>query len=192
MRTAKRLVAAITCCIFLQSSAFPVHDQPGLAALVQNLESPQTTNDAAEQLMKLGKSDPKVREYLAIHLPQMIEKDSGGPWMNAVHLSGALKIAEATPALAKWLTVDNVGEITTAGFIKLENNPAGKALAEIGDPAIPTLIGVLVHGSLRERRYALYALNLIGSPRAKKTLRTHLKREPDESLRHFIQEALAS
>ncbi len=160
-------------------------------------QSPDEIHQAAEQLLKRGESDPKVREFLALHLPAIIEKGPAqknhpGPWITLVRLAGALKIAEAAPALAKWLTIDNIGEITTAGFVKLETNPAGKALSEIGDPSIPALVGVLDHGSLRERRYAVYALNLIGSPRAKNTLREHLKREPDDSLREFIQKALTS
>lgn len=98
----------------------------------------------------------------------------------------------AAPALARWLTIDNTGETTTAGFIKLETNPAGKALAEIGDPAIPALVGVLDHGTLRERRYAIYALDLISSPLAKKTLHEQLKRESDPALREFMEKTLGS
>jgi HEAT repeat protein len=194
MPTAKKLAVVIVACCAAAGSSLRLscEEPPGVAALFQKLRSAQKTNAATEELEKLGKSDPKAREYLAIHLPAVIEKDSGQPWMNAVRLAGALKIAEAAPALAKWIGLDNIGEITTAGFVRLETNPAGKALSEIGDPAIPALVGILEHGSSRERRSAVYALNLIASPRAKTTLREHLKREPDENLREFIEKALAS
>jgi len=159
-------------------------------------QSPAEIGQAAQQLLTRGKSDPTVRDYLAAHLPPLIEKgpaqkDYPGAWITLARLSGGLKIVEAAPALAKWLTIDNIGEITTAGFTKLENNPAGRALVEIGDPAIPALLGVFDHGTLRERRYAVYALSLIDSPRAKNALRERLSREPDENLRGFIRKALA-
>jgi len=169
-----------------------------IAAVFQRLQSqsPTEVSQAAAQLERQGRSDLKVREYIALHLPPLIEKgpaqlDYPGPWVVLVRLAGDLKIAEAAPALAKWLTVDNLGEITAASFIKLETNPAGKALAEIGDPAIPAVTGVFNHGTLRERRYAVYVLNLIDSLGAKKALREQLNNEPDGQLRDFIRKSLS-
>jgi hypothetical protein len=160
-------------------------------------QSPAEKGEAAAQLLKRGRSDPEVKEYLAVHLPPLIDKgparkDYPGDWITLVRLARELRIAEAAPALTKWLTIDNIGEITTAGFINLENNPAGKALAEIGDPAMPPLTKVFDHGTLRERRYAVYVLRLINSPSAKSMLREQMNREPDEGLRDFIQKTLAS
>lgn len=170
-----------------------------VAAAFQRLQSqsPTDVHQAAVQLLKQGRSDPKAREYIALHLPSLIEKgpaqkDHPGPWVALVRLAGELKIAEAAPALAKWLTIDNLGEITTAGFMKLETNPAGTALVEIGDPAIPAVKGAFDRGTLRERRYAIYVLNLINSPSARAALREHLNREPDEDLRDFIRKSLSS
>jgi len=168
-----------------------------VAAVFQRLESQAPTNvhPDVHQLLNRGRSDPKVREYIALHLPALIEKgpvqsDHLGQWIELVRLAGGLKIAEAAPALTKWLTIDNIGEITTAGFIKLENNPAGTALVQIGDPAIPAIVQVFSRGTLRERRYAVYALNLINSKGAKVALREQLNREPDQDLRNFIRKTL--
>lgn len=170
-----------------------------VVAVFQRLESqsPTEIHQATEQLLKRGRSDPKVREYVALHLPPIIEtgpaqKEYPGPWIELVRLAGGLRISEAAPALAKWLTIDNIGEITTAGFVRLENNPAGAALAEIGDPAIPAIVQVFNSGTLRERRYAVYVLNLINSRDAKSALQKQLTREPDKDLRDFIQKTLAS
>ena len=44
------------------------------------------------------------------------EKDHPGNWIELVRIAGELKIAEAAPALTKWLTIDNIGEMTTRGF----------------------------------------------------------------------------
>jgi len=167
-----------------------------VATVFQRLQSSTDIHEVTEQLLNRGRSDPKVREYIASHLPPMIEKgppekDHPGPWIEFVRLAGELKIAEAAPALTKWLTIDNIGEITAGGFIRLENNPAGKALAEIGDPAVPAVARVFDRGTLRERRYAVYVLNLINSPSAKATLQERLSREPDKDLREFIRKSLA-
>jgi HEAT repeat protein len=92
-------------------------------------------------------------------------------------------------ALAKWISLDNIGETSAGQFQRLETNPAGKALTQIGDPAIPALKDVLQHGSLRERRNAYFALNLIGSPRAKAAMRDRLGVEEDSDLEDYIQKS---
>lgn len=174
-------------------------DEP-VATVFQRLQSQSSTgiNEATEQLLRRGRSDFKVREYIARHLPPMIEKGPGekgdhlGPWIEFVRLAGELKIAEAAPALTKWLTIDNIGEITTGGFIRLENNPAGKALAEIGDPAVPAVARVFDQGTLRERRYAVYVLSLINSSSATSALQEQSHREPDKALRDYIRKVVGN
>src|SRR5262250_3619450 len=99
---------------FTQQSTEPV------AVTFRRLQSAAEVDKAAAQLLRQGRSDPKAREYIALHLPSLIEKgptqkDHPGPWVAVVRLAGQLKIAEAAPALAKWLTIDNIGEMTTAG-----------------------------------------------------------------------------
>jgi hypothetical protein len=173
------------------------HPEESVELSFQRLQSQSPTDirQASEQLLKQGKSDPKAREYIAVHLPPMIErgpKDNLGRWITLVRIAGELKIAEAAPALAKWLTIDNIGEISTAGFMRMENNPAGAALVQIGEPSIPAVATVFDHGTLRERRYAVYVLNQINSPGAKKALRAQLNREPDEDLKDFIRKSLSS
>jgi hypothetical protein len=171
------------------------HSTESAALAFEQLQSQSSAKikQASERLVRLGKSDPKAREYVALHLPPLIEKgpqDYLGRWTTFVRLAGELKIAEAAPALVKWLTIDNIGEISTAGFMRLENNPAGAALVQIGEPAIPAVVTVFDHGTLRERRYAVYVLNQINSPSAKRALREQLNRESDENLKEFIQKSL--
>ena len=193
MRTAKLLVT-VGLTIAPIGAAAQHSESVALAFERLQSESPTEIKQGSEQLVRLGKSDPKAREYIALHLPPLIEKgpkDYLGRWITLVRLAGELKIAEAAPALAKWLTIDNIGEISTAGFMKLENNAAGAALVQIGDPAIPAVITVFDHGTLRERRYAVYVLNQINSPSAKRSLREQLNREPDEDLRDFIRKSLS-
>ena len=87
--------------------------------------------------------------------------------------------------------VDNIGEISTAGFMRMENNPVGAALVQIGEPSIPAVVTVFDHGTLRERRYAVYILNQINSPSAKRSLREQLNRELDKDLQDFIRKSLS-
>jgi len=159
MRTAKLLVTVgltiAPICAAAQHSESVV-----LAFERLQSESPTEIKQGSEQLVRLGKSDPKAREYIALHLAPM--------------------------------TIDNIGEISTAGFMRMENNPAGAALVQIGDPAIPAVITVFDHGTSRERRYAVYVLNQINSSSTKRVLRDQLNREPDEDLRDFIRKSLGS
>ncbi len=157
--------------------------------LFRELESAQTTNQAAEQLLRLGKTNAMARQYLAAHLPPLIE---AGPqfsvpvWGNAVDLAGELGIVNAAPALAKWISVRNSPVTGLSQEVSLRHNPAAAALARIGNPAIPALEGPLERGDLNERREAVYALDLIGSPKARSVLHKHAAHEPNAGLRDFI------
>ena len=75
--------------------------------------------------------------------------------------------------------------------VRLEDNLPGKALAQIGDPSIPALKGVLNHGTQLERLRAVYVLKLIASPQAKAALAEHLENEPDKQLRDYIQRIIS-
>jgi len=161
--------------------------------LFRQLESRETTDSAAEKLLKLCKADPKARQYLVEQLPAMIQR---GPaesqmWNNAAQLAGSLKIAEAVPALIKWIGKAARGSITLSETARLNNSPAAKSLLEIGDPSVPWLARVLQHGNLAERWDAALVLQNIGTSNARDTLRKHLERETDTSLQSFIKRSLA-
>lgn len=57
---------------------------------------------------------------------------------------------------------------------------------------MPTVSTVLKNGNLNERWEAALVLSNIATPAAKDILREHLKREPDSSLRDFVERALGS
>ena len=110
-----------------------------LDVLFQQLLSPTATDKAAQTLLKRGTSDPATRTYLSTHLPRVIEAGGNGAgrqWLNAVRLAGQLRISEAAPALSKWISFE-MGETSMAIFSRLDDNPAGKALSQIGDPPSP-------------------------------------------------------
>jgi hypothetical protein len=174
---------------------------PSPSELLQELQSDQTTDRARDELLRFGKSNPAVREYLAAHLPALIESGPssatcpGYPcqtWRNAVELAHRLKIAETAPALARWITVKDINPWPGIGSYgnKLEINPTAIALISIGDPAIPALRRVLDSGSPDEHTLAVRALCTIGTSKAKAVLRVELRHELDSNLRALIKKVL--
>jgi hypothetical protein len=138
--------------------------------LFQQLRAEQTTDQAAQQLLKFAKANSAFRNYLAVHLPPMIEagpQPSFEAWKNAVKLAGELKLVEAAPALAKWINErDGTIAITLPEEVRLTHYPAARALVRIGNAAISAVEPVLDQGDLIERYKAADVLILIGSQRA--------------------------
>jgi len=174
--------------------------QPTVSALFQQLQSNQTSSQAEAQLLQLGNSDVGAKRYLARHLPALIGKGpKGSPqvpypqqlWLDEVRLAGELRMVEAAPALAKWISVRTGGGlITQFREESLQDSPAGTALVQIGDPAIPTLQDLLAHGNRDERVEAARALDDIGSPKATATLRQYAATGQDRDLADFIKRVM--
>jgi len=190
------IAAALSCAVWPDALPVLAQEQATVSKLFQRLQSSETDDQAAVQLLKLGKSDAAARRYLADHLPGMIEAGPkyvpewpGSPWLNAVQLAGELNIVEAAPSLCKWISVSTSSVLTLSGESHLRTSPAGAALAQIGDPAIPALRGLLERGGSKDRWRAAYALALIGSSKAVATIHEHAAHEPDESLVAFINKA---
>ncbi len=190
-----RLLAIFPLCLGIGGPAPPLRGAQQsieVQTLFRQLESTETTDSATEKLLKLSESDPRARQYLAGKLPSMIERGPADshPWNNAVQLAGHLKIAEAAPALVRWIGKGARGTFTLTDTIRLRDNPTAKALVEIGDPSLPRLAPVLQRGNLAERWDAALVLYNIDTQGAKEILRNHLERETDESLRSFIKNSL--
>jgi hypothetical protein len=168
-----------------------------ISDLFLKLKSNQTAT-AARQLRFMSRSDPSVKLYLSKNLPAIVDV---GPshtasqwpdpvWLNAVSLSGALKITECAPSLAKWISVRSSPIVTYSMESNLRNSPAGHALVLIGDPSIPSLQKVLSDGNTDERWESARALILIGTPQALAVLREHVSHETDETLVSTINKAM--
>lgn len=181
----------------LLAGEFGVHGQQSTSVprLFEQLQSEATTDQANQEFLKLGPSNSDARKYLAAHLPSLISQkpeDHPHVWINAIRLAGAFRIVEAIPALAGWvgLPASQSGMGTLAETERLDSHPAGKALVQIGEPAIPALLGVLNKGTTRERWVTYRALILIGSTGAITGLREHLSHESDPNLKMEIQRGL--
>lgn len=179
-------------CYFLALQGVGSSQSLRLEDLIRELGAPATSDRAADDLLRLGRSDPAARKYLAQRLPAIIARGpiSHEAWTNSTRVAGGLRMAEASAALAKWIDVDVGGTITFSQELRLENKPAANALAQIGEPALPAVAGVLENGGLGARWTAAYVLNSIGSSAAKKALGRHLPREHNPHIRDFILSAL--
>jgi len=172
------LVISIVCLTLVAAA----QQQPDVTILFQQLQSPQTQDQATRMLLARGASDPSVREYLVKKLPNVItdpDGKSGQAWSSAVRLAGGLKIVEAAPALTKWAGKDEVGDTSIGVFLRLQNDPAGAALVQIGDPAVPAIVTALESAPPGQRLKLYLALGLIDSPQAKNAVADHLNREDD-------------
>jgi HEAT repeat protein len=156
------------------------------------LKDEGTANQAANRLQTMAKSNPNVQAYLSTNLPPVIEEHTrGNVWLNAVRLAGDLKIVSAVDALVAALGENNKGgPLTFAEEDRLDNDPPAKALAEIGDPAVPAVAHALESPDKSIRWRAARALGNVKSPSARTALMDHLANEPDARLRAFIQDAI--
>jgi HEAT repeat protein len=166
--------------------------------LFLKLRSNETAASAARQLLSLSRSDPAVREYLRTNLAPVIDAGPshttqwpGQVWLNAVRLAGELKIEEAAPSLAKWISVRNSPIVTLSAESYLRDSPAGHALVQVGNPAIPALQKVLDQGNDDERWESSRALLLIDTPQALAVLREHVAHESDDTLVSTINKAIS-
>jgi hypothetical protein len=95
----------------IASSGF-AQSTPKITALYDRLIQPSETNAAAPEILEMAKNDSTARDFLAGKLPSLIvdrlpphDARNGSPgWLNAVRLTGQLKIVEAIPALTQALS----------------------------------------------------------------------------------------
>ena len=177
-------------------------EQPELQQLFRQFQSEQTTKNAEIRLLQLAKDDPKARRFIAPRLPAMIAVDPRGTtdyyekhqslsttWCNAVDLAGKLKIAEAAPALAKWVALStNPGLNFGAG--EISHHPAAVALVQIGDAAIPDLTSALNTGDKDLRSSAADTLLELHSTKADAVLWKYSSDGHDRELARYIERTL--
>jgi hypothetical protein len=185
------------CLLSIAGWASAGQERTSVSKLFGKLQSEATTNQALEELRQIDPSNTTACRYLSAHLPALISQlpqDNPQVWLNAIKVAGAFRIKEAIPALVQWIGVPAsvLGGGSLSERAALEPFAAGKALAEIGAPAVPSLTNVLQKGTTRERTVASRALVKIHSPAAISALRDHLSHEQDQNLKLDIQRALDS
>ena len=181
-------------CAIAVANACAVGQEPASnETLFAQLQGDTTTDKALQQFLKRTAQSSDAQKYLAAHLPEQIfqgpQNNHALVWANEVYLAGAFHIQEAIPALVKWMD-QPVGGPEGGTLSSLEHLlpfQAGRALAKIGEPAIPALSDVLKTGGSRPRWVACRALNMIGTPRAIRALTDHLGQESDPELKTYIE-----
>lgn len=160
--------------------------------LFTELADVQKTNLAASDLRDRAGRDVNVRKALTVVLPKLIKQCTDRRWLNAVTLSGEFRIVESEPALVKALDRGEVGFgiITAMSEIDQDNDPVGKALSAIGDPALPDVAKLLESSVVKDRRRAVVILMNMKTEASRKVLSGHLKHERDEGVIMLIHYAL--
>jgi hypothetical protein len=166
--------------------------------LFQELQSPETSDHAEMRLQELGTTDAASRRFLAAHLPDLLmadprERRSGAytillrpEWCNAALLAGNLKLVEAAPALVKQISYRTTPVTTSTSVEGLTTSPAGTALLQLGDAAVPALRGVARRGDANPNMDAVYALLLINSRKSREVLKEYADTTPNPEIRKFI------
>jgi hypothetical protein len=175
--------------------------EPRIQQLFRQLQSAQTSDEAAMKLLDLGNADASARRFLAAHLPVLIDADPRDrrpdrtttfrpEWCDAARLAGGLRLVEAAPALVKWISYRTSSLMTSSRAEGLTTSPAGTALLQIGDAAIPALRQVLKQSESKPNMDATYALIQMNSPRARAVLRDYAARVQNAEVREFIHNRL--
>lgn len=175
--------------------------KPSVQQLFRQLQSTQTSDQAGIKLLELGNGDARARRFLAAHLPVLIDTDPRdrrpdaatllrSEWCNAARLAGGLRLVEAAPALVKRISYRTSSLMTSSRAEGLTTSPAGTALVQIGDAAIPALRQVLKQSESNPNMDVVYALIQINSPRARAELRDYAASVQNAEMREFIHNRL--
>jgi HEAT repeat protein len=196
MRVTCRTLLKVGPVIFLITASTVAQSNRTPSDLFQQLTTAASSDPAADQLIQLGSSNPQARAYIAARVPALIAEnphENPDEWASAARIAGELKIAQACSALKAWVGAEGVGPdaITLSDVGRLITDPAAKALAQIGEPAVPTLAETLNSNNLRTRSDAVRALQMIGSERAIEALREHEPHETNANIKSFIDDILA-
>src|SRR5271170_4580279 len=180
MRFSRLLCALIVGLTYVTSVGCSAQERNRTAELFQRLQRPETSGQAAAELINLGRTDPATRQYLAEHLPALIgtNPQQGDvmrlEWFSSVQVAGELKISETVSALAKLIGFSTSHGVTgLSRDASLRECPAALALVKIGDPAVPTLQHLLERRDWSSRRQAMFVLIQINSPKAEEALRKY-------------------
>lgn len=197
------LILPMVVCFATFAQNLPV---PDIQLLYAQLNSPPTTKSAAQQIHDLALKDATARDFMAEKLPAMISANAKGDWqsissmwLNAVRLAGQLELQTTIPALLESLSGRNpvpvcaydrsyCGVSTFSRDAKLENDIVARALADIGDPAVPAMAEVLANGETRTLRLrAAWVLININSPAARQAMRERLQSETDPGIWKLLE-----
>ena len=181
------LTLLVACCVCNAGAQLRPAPSQSVETLFAELRDPSTSAEAARRLNLLGREQREAREYISEHLPAVIRDDPNGEVReNAMELAGDLKIKTAVPVLASFLRYFSLAGDRAPTDVNFGWDPAGKALVEIGQPAVPAVTEILRQGNRQARLRASRILLNIGTAAAIQALRSHIPEEKDPGVRGFI------
>ncbi len=164
--------------------------------LMADLSEVRTTrSDTVQQILDLAEKDPAVRDYVVQRLPERIQFGTDEPWLNAVRLAGKLKATETISALQQAMSrppFPDVPFLSAAGAMRLDDDVVAKALSQIGDSAIPSILNLLTSADDLTRERAVLILRNMNSNASRQALRDRLPKETNPDITKLIQDSLAS
>lgn len=187
MRTLMTLLAG---CLLLNAAVWSdAQAKSEMKALIAELQVDETSDQATSQISQVAVHDADARRIVASNVPSIVQGHRGRVQLNAARLAGVLKITEAIPALVDMLKdpMTRGGVVTFYDSITLGDDAAGRALATIGQPAIPAVTPLITNPDLATRYRAVLVLGNMNLPEADVVLRDHLPREDDNGIRSYIQ-----
>jgi hypothetical protein len=199
-----RYLASTIVTVFLTTGTFGFGlAQPAQEAqqLFTQLQDATTSDEAFVRLKAMAEHDKDARRYVAAQLPGLITNTSQGDvWANSVRLAGELKVAETVPVLMKLFDGESQVHFSTpeshvtflttmTSRARLDNDPVGKALAKIGEPAISPVRSLLENKDNGQymRLRAVLVLHNMNLPDADQVLNHQLQSETDPRVRLFIE-----
>ena len=188
---ASRSLAGILTFCFCSSGSHA--QQLDISALFKQLETRDTSQQAAMMIVKRAKDSQQDRALIVDALPSMLDKAWDGPVIaNEMLIAGDLQVKECIPELLKYyLKGDAGGYVTQTRIEDLADDPAGLALAQIGRPAIPEMQRLLGSDKSDLRLKAVRVLINMHSETADTLLQQHLVSESDEYTKRLINGAAA-
>ena len=158
-----------------------------LRALVSELSDPKSSNKAVPKIERLVNSEPQLRNALANGIRPIIYtgRSQSRPWKNTMRLAGDLKLVDLAADIAN--VVDRSGSDFVGIDSVFEEEPAGAALAKMGDPAIPALVQVAENGSRPQRQMAPSFIAWIRTPKARQALESLLSETKDPDVKKKIE-----
>jgi HEAT repeat protein len=163
-----------------------VGQQTQMSMILSHLQDPEMS-DAA--VVEIAAGSPDLKKIIADKLPSlMLEQKNYVVLNNESRLAGDLKVIACIPVLVTIFVEGDLLPNALTGMMRfrMDNDPAGRALAQIGDPVIPSMKKLLSSGDRDVREKAVRVLANINSPSALEVLKEHRGSESDPYLQDII------
>jgi len=168
-----------------------IAQQIRVAEMITGLQNPATSDEAVKEIEA---GDAELKTSVADNLFSLMKKEKNDTVLNnESKLAGELKVTACIPILVnRFVHGDMTTNWITASIMwSMSNDPAGRALVQIGDPVIPFMSKLLASDEKYDREKAIRVLGNIDSPAALAILKQHRSLETDEQNQHVIDKVTA-